>query len=170
VEQTRLSWRLAFAELKGFAASLDRQRSARPFALVSCAGLSRLATRSYRIEPGSGVCPANLLLPAKTRHKRPRGFLMNSDHRHRVQRAYSERAAGPAGRRQKPLDRLRSVAVDGITAVGQATLTEDAGIELRGSLAAFASNPEVPHRAGLHHYLLIVHRAASQRCYFPVFR
>jgi len=52
------------------------------------------------------------------------------------------------GSRQQPFDRLRPVAFDGVPIVVQAAVIEDAEIELRGSLAAFGSESEVPHRAG----------------------
>src|ERR1700738_1951215 len=52
--------------------------------------------------------------------------------------------------RQQPSDRLLSVAFDGIPVVIDTAVIEDAEIELRGGLAAFGSNPELLHRAGLH--------------------
>src|SRR5260370_42641808 len=47
-------------------------------------------------EPGVGECRANFLSRAETRHKRSPSFLMRSGRPHRVRRACSERAPGPA--------------------------------------------------------------------------
>src|ERR1700724_3060855 len=52
--------------------------------------------------------------------------------------------------RQQPSDCLLSVAIDGIPVVVNTAIIEDTEIELRGGLAAFGSNPEVLHCAGIH--------------------